>query len=118
MVDMQEIIIKLMKSQVQAHVWHLNTKKYELHITLEDYYSSITDLVDSLAEKCDSRGLGLIPSFNMGVTNDPSSALEYFNTLRDDIDSKLKEELYDEIRAVLEEVLMLISQTIYKLGLE
>lgn len=36
----------------QTHLWHLQTKDYEIHMALDQYYKGIREGLDDVAEKC------------------------------------------------------------------
>lgn len=47
---MKKYLELLFSSQLQSHVFHLQTKSYAKHIALNEYYDEIVDLIDTLAE--------------------------------------------------------------------
>jgi hypothetical protein len=51
---MNEKFIKLISYlfyfQIQAHIFHLQTKSFAEHKALNDFYDSIPDLIDSIVE--------------------------------------------------------------------
>jgi len=44
------LISLLFHSQVQAHIYHLQTDSYAQHKALNDYYDAIPDIIDSIVE--------------------------------------------------------------------
>ncbi len=46
----EDFIILIKSSEVNAHFYHWNTITYSTHKALEDYYTSIRELVDKLVE--------------------------------------------------------------------
>ena len=46
----EKFISTLFASRTQAHIYHLQTKSYAEHIAIGEFYESITDTIDSIAE--------------------------------------------------------------------
>lgn len=110
----------LMKSQIQSHVWHLNSESYEEHKTLGNYYESITDIIDNLGEIVRSYDKSVIfGDFKILIQPDPEiSLVSYFEALRDSVSLFCFECENEDVKDVLIECIRLISSTIYKLNLK
>jgi hypothetical protein len=106
----------LMSSRTQAHIFHLQTPSFAAHKALDDYYSQITDLIDSYAEMAQGR-YGIIRGYVMQEQIfEDDSALKYFLGLQkfvDGIRTTLPQD--GELNNTVDEVSGLISSTIYKL---
>ena len=106
----------LMSSRTQAHIFHLQTPSFAAHKALDEYYSSIVDLIDSYAETAQGR-YGIIRGYQM--TNqilEDDSTLKYFMGLQkfvDGIRSQLPQD--GELNNTVDEISALISSTLYKL---
>lgn len=47
---MNKLASELLNSKNQSHVFHLRTNSYAIHITMEEYYTAITNELDRLVE--------------------------------------------------------------------
>ena len=109
-----DFIGMLFFSRNAAHLMHLKTTSFAAHKALDDYYSGIVDIVDSLAESY--QGVyGLInitiPACSCG-DDDP---VAYFTDLKNMIDSKRSIFKQSYHQNIVDEVLELVTSTIYKL---
>jgi hypothetical protein len=109
-----EFIGMLFYSRNAAHLMHLKTTSFAAHKALDDYYSGIVGITDSLAESY--QGVyGLInitiPSCSCG-DDDPVS---YFTELKQSIDTKRSLFKQSYHQNIIDEVLALVTSTIYKL---
>lgn len=115
---MNKLVSKLLESRLQSHIFHLRVSgknAYEAHITLEDYYSSIVDLVDELAEVYQGK-YKLFPfEETYTITNDASleNILQYFQNLAKTVEEF--EETDGFLISHIDDILSLIYKTIYKL---
>jgi hypothetical protein len=116
---MASFVNPLIKSQEQAHIFHLTTDSYAVHKALEGYYTTIPSLIDRFIETYHAthKKLGAFKGSGR-LSHDPKKILPYFKSLS----LKIKrarlpktEPWLDNIRI---EVLELIMGTIYKLGLD
>jgi hypothetical protein len=48
--DFSEMVCRLLHSQTQVHIFHLQTKSYSEHKALQGYYEGIDALVDGVIE--------------------------------------------------------------------
>ena len=106
----------LMSSRTQAHIFHLQTPSFAAHKALDDYYSQITDLIDSYAEMAQGR-YGIIRGYVMqGQIFEDDTAIKYFGGLQkfvDGIRGSLPQD--GELNNTVDEISGLLSSTIYKL---
>lgn len=111
-IDIPNLIGLLFQSRDISHIVHLSTGSYAGHKALNEYYDSIIDLIDELAE--------IYQGINGKVSIEiPSSKatdiIQYFDTLHNTL-KKAKETIEnDEILAKIDDILELISTTLYKL---
>ena len=116
---MASFVNPLIKSQEQAHIFHLTTDSYAVHKALEGYYTAIPALIDRFIETyhASHKNLGAFKGSGR-LSHDPKKVLPYFKSLSLKIKKARlpkKEPWLDNIRV---EVLELIMNTIYKLGLD
>ena len=112
-----EIVCKLLHSQTQVHVFHLQTTSYSEHKALQGYYEGIDALVDGLVESYQGKH-GLIKNyktFDMTDYKSNGQLLSYFKELlkiiSDNRDSVKESYIQNQIDTVEE----LINSTVYKL---
>jgi hypothetical protein len=112
-----EIICKLLHSQTQVHILHLQTTSYSEHKALQGYYEGIDGLVDGLVESYQGKH-GLLKNyktFDMVDYKSNDQLLKYFKELLEIIsnnrDSVKESYLQNQIDTIEE----LINSTLYKL---
>jgi hypothetical protein len=112
-----EIVCKLLHSQTQVHILHLQTTSYSEHKALQKYYEGIDGLVDGLVESYQGKH-GLVKNyktFDMVDYKSNDQLIRYFKELLDVIsdnrDSVKESYLQNQIDTVEE----LINSTLYKL---
>ena len=112
--DLGTIIGILFMSRTYSHIAHLKTGSYAKHKALNEFYDSVVDMVDSLAEA--SQGLyGKldIPYLNMiGKIDDPiggiTSQLKAIEKLIGNIDEEYLKSILQEIQALYRKTLYLL----------
>jgi hypothetical protein len=112
-----EMVCKLLHSQTQVHVFHLQTTSYSEHKALQKFYEGIDVLVDGLVESYQGKH-GLIKNyktFDMSDYKSNGQLLSYFKDLlkiiSDNRDSVKESYIQNQIDTVEE----LINSTVYKL---
>jgi hypothetical protein len=106
------------------HAWklHLKTKKYYVHLILEEYYNEALDIIDGLIEhyqgicKCNI----IDDSINLICLKNDDPYI-YFTDLKNYLlsfinDSNNFSEKTNEIKSDIDDLLRLIDSTLYKLG--
>lgn len=118
-ISIVEIVVELFKSRDEAHISHLATDSFAAHKALQEYYEGILELLDKLVETWQGT-VGEKLSYSLNFTTNS-------NIGESDIDrlSKLAQKVhlfsetlapnFSQIKNILDEILMLINQTIYKL---
>ena len=112
--DLGTIIGILLMSRTYSHIAHLKTGSYAKHKALNEFYDSVVDMADSLAEA--SQGLyGKldIPYLNMiGKIDDPiggiTSQLKAIEKLIGNIDEEYLKSILQEIQALYRKTLYLL----------
>lgn len=111
------LVSKLLDSQKQIHIFHLQTKSFAEHKALQDYYDAIPDLVDSIVESHQGK-YGILTGWKSYASADYQSTeqvINYLKSLADDV-NKLYPSIKDTyIQNQLDEVTTLINSTLYKL---
>ena len=111
------LVSKLLDSQKQVHIFHLQTKSFAEHKALQDYYDAIPDLVDGLVESYQGK-YGILSgwkSFPSADYQSPEQVISYLKSLSEDV-AKVYPNMKDTyIQNQLDEVTSLINSTLYKL---
>ena len=111
------LLSKLLDSQKQIHIFHLQTKSFAEHKALQDYYDAIPDLVDSLVES--AQGLfGIITgwkSFEVLEYQSKDQCISYLKNILNEINVVRNSIKYSFILNQLDTIDELIYSTIYKL---
>lgn len=112
--DLGTIIGILFMSRTYSHIAHLKTGSYAKHKALNEFYDSVVNMADSLAEA--SQGLYgklEIPYLNMiGKIDDPiggiTSQLKAIEKLIGNIDEEYLKNILQEIQALYRKTLYLL----------
>jgi hypothetical protein len=128
--DVIKFISKIFESRQMAHVYHLQVKgdmgSHAKHIALQEYYEGddegeggVLDSLDTLIEIYQAQ-YGLIEGYDIIDTKESNSKdpIEYFMDLGKFIKSERKNcfnEEDTEFSNIIDDILVLIYQTIYKL---
>jgi len=117
MEDFIKLISYLFHSQIQVHIFHLQTKSFAEHKALNDYYDAITDLIDGLVESYQGKYeiLENYTSFKFVNYIDNAETISYFESLGKLVE-KLRKAVDDSyIQNQIDNVDELVFSTIYKL---
>ena len=115
--DFCEMVCRLLHSQTQVHVFHLQTKSYSEHKALQGYYEGIDALVDGIIESYQGK-YGLLTNYksykNQSYKN-KNQVLKYFTGLLNMIEEK--RDCCDDsyIQNQIDTVQELAYSTMYKL---
>jgi len=112
--DKSAILIgKMFRLRDTMHLLHLKSEKYSEHKILNKFYTNLLDLTDTLAEVMQQDQLMdiKIPSSNLK----DADAVKYIKTFKTDIISFKDNCSRDDVKALLDEVNILCSSTLYKL---
>jgi hypothetical protein len=116
---MNEYIGTLFQSRNQSHIFHLQTSSYAKHIALNEYYDSIIELADGIAEAYQGK-YEIIKGYKMGGTikdlENNDDATIYFEQLAKFCELKREKLPQDSYLVNLYDgVDELIRSTLYKL---
>jgi hypothetical protein len=108
------LILELFHSSTNAHIQHLRTRSYAAHKALGEYYESVLDKADSLAEAYQGR-YGLIEFPNLPFKMESDSVMMLKGLRRYIDDNRMAMVQDSELQNLLDEVIALIDSTLYKL---
>lgn len=112
-----EMVCRLLHSQTQVHVFHLQTKSYSEHKALQGYYEGIDALVDGIVESYQGK-YGLITnykSYDMEQYSNGKKIINYFMELLKVIEENRESVEDSYIQNQIDTVQELINSTVYKL---
>lgn len=115
--DLPNIVSALLFSQTQAHIFHLQTKSFSQHKALQDYYEEIDDLLDQFIESYQGE-FGIIEdykSFEVESYVNDEKVIAYFGMLLNMVKEGRENIESTHLQNILDEIITLITQTIYKL---
>jgi hypothetical protein len=105
----------LLYSQIQIHVYHLQTKSFSQHKALEIFYKKIGDLLDEYIETFQGKYNILQDYKAIDIDNNVENCVEYLKGL-EKINNKTKIGHFDsDLDNIKDEINELINRTIYKL---
>ena len=115
--DFCEMVCRLLHSQTQVHIFHLQTKSYSEHKALQGYYEGIDALVDGVIESYQGK-YGIITNYktyDMEQYSNGKKTISYFTGLLKVIDENRDccEDSY--IQNQIDTIQELINSTVYKL---
>ena len=104
----------LFHAVTNAHILHLQTKSYAVHVALGAYYNELNELTDSYAEAYQGK-YGIIEDYTTEYEL-PSAPLEYIISMNDYIKVAREQLPQDsELQNITDEIVALHDSTIYKL---
>ena len=111
------LMSRLLDSQRQTHIFHLQTKSFAEHKALQDYYDAIDGLVDALVESAQGKW-GILTGWKSVGTQEYQSSeqvISYLKALADEVAKVFSIVKDTYIQNQLDEVTALINSTLYKL---
>lgn len=111
-----KLVSDLLFSRNQAHVFHWQTQSFAQHKALEDYYSAIVDLVDSLVESYQgTQSIIKIFSNDEKYVYDGNS-ISYFETLLTNVqNNRIAFDEETDLQNIVDEIISEIKSLLYKL---
>ena len=112
-----KFIGSLFHSRTQAHIYHLQTDSFAVHMALGGYYEGIVPLIDSLVESYQSSN-NIVRNYSSTTFKDfvgTEAIIYYFNNLLKDIESNREEFKGTDLQNIIDEIVSLIKGTLYKL---
>ena len=113
---MEELASRLIHSQSQTHIFHLQTGSYAEHKALQKYYEGIDDLMDSLIESFQGENdiVRNYKSLPMDNYDSKEQVIGYFEELMEMV-RRLSEDFPSYLKNIVDEIEVLINSTLYKL---
>lgn len=113
---MEELASRLIHSQSQTHIFHLQTGSYAEHKALQKYYEGIDDLMDSLIESFQGENdiVRNYKSLPMENYDSKEQVIGYFEELMEMV-RRLSEDFPSYLKNIVDEIEVLINSTLYKL---
>lgn len=111
------MVSSLLNSQTQAHVFHLQSKSYSEHKSLQKYYEGIDSIVDGIIESYQGK-YGIIneyDSIKIEKYESSEQIISYFEKLDEIIEIGRKKIKESYIQNQIDTAQELIYSTIYKL---
>lgn len=110
-----EFFATLLHAATSGHILHLQTRSYAQHKALDDFYSALPDLADSIIEAYQGK-YGLVLDYPSGYQVPTGSPIDFVSALSDYVESTRSNIATDsEIQNLIDEVQQLIDSTLYKL---
>lgn len=112
--EMSEFLAALLHSSTVTHFLHWSTDSYAKHQALGEFYESIIELTDTLAEAYMGK-YDQIKKFPEEFHN-AKDAVKYLEALKDFVQESREDLPQDsEIQNIIDEIADLINSTLYKL---
>lgn len=113
---MEELASRLIHSQSQTHIFHLQTGSYAEHKALQGYYEDIDELMDSLIESFQGENdiVRNYKSLPMDNYDSKEQVIGYFEELMEMV-RRLSEDFPSYLKNIVDEIEVLINSTLYKL---
>lgn len=110
----EELFGTLQQSMVETWRSHLKTSKYSEHIALDEYYSAIVDLVDTLVENWMGTHDKVEDYVNL-LQDEEYESIQYLEALREIVVEGRDLMDSSELESNVDDILGLIDRTLYKL---
>ena len=110
-----EFFITLLHAATSGHVLHLQTRSYAQHKALDEFYSELPGLVDSVIEAYQGK-YGLVLDYPNGYAVPTGQPIDFLSDLGDFVTMNRPSVGDDsELQNLIDGVMELIDSTIYKL---
>lgn len=106
--DVATFVMFLLRSSVDTHLMHWETDSFSKHTALGEFYDSIVEKTDELAEAY----MGRHDKLKFGV-GDPTQYLEKIKKFVEESREHLPQDT--ELQNLVDEIAQLIDSTLYKL---
>ena len=115
-INISELGSRLLHSQSQTHIFHLQTDSYAEHKALQKYYEGIDGLLDSLIEAYQGENeiVKNYESYPMTSYQGKESVIGFFEDLLNTVRT-LTEDYPSYLRNLIDDIEVLITSTLYKL---
>lgn len=111
----QKLANCLFHSQIQIHIYHLQTRSFAQHKALEVYYTTIDALLDKYIETFQGK-YGILQKYkSIEIDNNPQNCIQYLQGLNKIVLSTQLGKGDSELKNIKDEINELINSTLYKL---
>lgn len=110
------LVSKLFESRTQAHIYHLQTKSYAAHKALDEYYTEIIPLVDSLIESYQV-SYGILTGYTSSPFQENNNPVAYLKSVLTYVQSNRSviPASDSHLQNIVDEIVALLTSTLYKL---
>ena len=115
---MGELIYELLHASTKVHVAHLLSTNYSAHVAMGEFYDSLVDITDGLAEQYQGKEEVLLPYPDQAAIptiKTTDEAVKYLRSLYDKIGLVQGMVICSSIINTMDEIKALINSTKYKL---
>jgi hypothetical protein len=120
--DINTVFNKFFEVRDQTHYLHLQTKSYSEHKTLQSFYEGWIELADSFIETFQGQFPGISGKVTIElVSYSEGTSLKYLKSVLLFLQSDARKVIFNsntDLNAILDEMQILTSQTIYLLSLK
>lgn len=115
MPEVANFLLTLLHSVTNAHLMHWSSKSYAQHVALGEFYDSLQDLTDVLAEQIMGKyeQIDQFPDFYFVVKETPELELSALSDYVEETRKNLPQD--SEIQNSIDSIADLIDSTLYKL---
>jgi hypothetical protein len=115
---MAELIYEMLHASTKVHIAHLLSTSYSAHVTMGEFYDSIVEVADSLAEQYQGKEEMLLPypdQMSIPAIKTTDEAIKYLRVLYNKIGEVQGMMTCSSIINTMDEIKALINSTKYKL---
>lgn len=114
----EDFILLIKSSEVNAHIYHWATSSYAKHVALEGYYGASRDLIDKLVEVAQGK-FNIKYDLKGTIEISDSSEMIYFSNLKHQTTIMVKELFseYEDLENIAVEILEEVNKINYLLSL-
>jgi len=107
-----DFVLKLFEARQTIHVFHLRSKSFSEHKALDNYYSSLLDLIDEFVETYQGQ-YGLL-DLSQNLKIEESDVLSCLKGVTE-ISEKTRKSVDPHLQNIVDTIVALTFRTIYKL---
>ena len=115
---MAELIYEMLHASTKVHIAHLLSTSYAAHVAMGEFYDSIVEVADGLAEQYQGKEEVLLPypdQMSIPAIKTTDEAIKYLRVLYDKIGYVQGMMICSSIINTMDEIKALINSTKYKL---
>ena len=117
--DINQTVSMLLGCLTNVRLYHWSTQSYAEHVALGDFYSDLSDKLDTLVEEYQGRYI-LVDLRGQEMTVEPGGGqvVEYLQSVRNAVEANRAQPTFPQdssLQNVVDEIVGAFNQTIYKL---